>query len=153
MSTVFKHNPLDFATALSAKLASRSRHVCAFLGAGSAQACGLPGVEQLQQALKAGDQEAFQCQLKECNLEGALTRIRRIAALVSDEEQFDGLTNEKATTLDAAAIFPSDTKYEESRRVPFVVLQDRFRRALHEPETLILISGYSFSGEWGHTLA
>jgi hypothetical protein len=46
---------------------------------------------------------------------------------------------------DAAAIFPSDTKYEESRRVPFVVLQDRFRRALHEPETLILISGYSFS--------
>ena len=271
MSTVFKHNPLDFATALSAKLASRSRHVCAFLGAGSAQACGLPGVEQLQQAvvsaLKAGDKEAFQRQLKECNLEGALTRIRRIATLVSDEEEFDGLTNEKATTLDAAvckaivkaldiqnanlepfyrfatwaaradynlpielftvnydlllettldslrvpyfdgfvgtiragfhtelvegragsdrewmpaffvrlwklhgsvnwawekdrtiirlgqpiakgdaaAIFPSDTKYEESRRVPFVVLQDRFRRALHEPETLILISGYSFS--------
>jgi hypothetical protein len=26
-----------------------------------------------------------------------------------------------------------------------VVLQDRFRRALHEPETLVLISGYSFS--------
>ena len=268
---MLKHNPLDFATALSAKLASRSRHVCAFLGAGSSQACGLPGVEQLQQevisALEAGDKEAFQRQLKECNLEGALTRIRRIAALVSDEEKFDGLTNEKATTLDAAvckaivealniqnanlepiylfaawaaradynlpvelftvnydlllettldslrvpyfdgfvgtvragfhtelvegragsdrewmpaffvrlwklhgsvnwawekdrtiirlgqpiskgdaaAIFPSDTKYEESRRVPFVVLQDRFRRALHEPETLILISGYSFS--------
>ncbi len=271
MSTVFKHNPLDFATALSAKLASRSRHVCAFLGAGSAQACGLPGVEQLQQevvsALKAGDKEAFQHQLEECNLEEALTRIRRIAALVSDEKEFDGLTNKKATTLDAAvckaivkaldiqnanlepfyrfaawaaradynlpielftvnydlllettldslrvpyfdgfvgtvrarfhtelvegragfdrewmpaffvrlwklhgsvnwawekdrtiirlgqpiskgdaaAIFPSDTKYEESRRVPFVVLQDRFRRALHEPETLIIISGYSFS--------
>ena len=271
MSTVFKHNPLDFATALSAKLASRSRHVCAFLGAGSSQACGLPGVEQLQQkvvsALKGDEKAAFQRQLKEGNLEGALTRIRRIAALVSDEEKFDGLTNEKATTLDAAvckaivealdiqnanlepiylfaawaaradynlpielftvnydlllettldslrapyfdgfvgtvragfhtelvegragsdrewmpaffvrlwklhgsvnwawekdrtivrlgqpisegdaaAIFPSDTKYEESRRVPFVVLQDRFRRALHEPETLILISGYSFS--------
>ena len=42
-------------------------------------------------------------------------------------------------------IYPSDTKYEESRRVPFVVLQDRLRRALHEPETLILIAGYSFS--------
>ncbi len=268
---MLKHNPLDFATALSSKLASRSRHVCAFLGAGCAQACGLPGVKQLQQkvvsSLGDGDQKAFQCQLKECNLEGALTRIRRIAALVSDEEEFDGLTNEKAMTLDAAvckaivnaldiqnanlkpfynfaawagrvdynlpielftvnydlllettldslgvpyfdgfvgtirarfhtelvesragsdrewmpaffvrlwklhgsvnwawekdrtitrlgqqiskgdaaAIFPSDTKYEESRRVPFVVLQDRFRRALHEPETLILISGYSFS--------
>lgn len=45
----------------------------------------------------------------------------------------------------AAAIYPSDVKYEESRRVPFVVLQDRFRRALDEPESLTLISGYSFS--------
>jgi hypothetical protein len=268
---MLKHNPVNFATALSAKLASRSRHVCAFLGAGSAQACGLPGVKQLQEkvasALEAGDKEAFHRQLKERDIEGALTRIRRIAALVSDEEEFDGLTNKKAKALDAAvckaivealdiqnanlepfdrfaawaaradynlpvelftvnydllletaldslrvpyfdgfvgtvragfhtelvegkaesdrewmpaffvrlwklhgsvnwawekdrkiirlgqpisegdaaAIFPSDTKYEESRRVPFVVLQDRFRRALHEPETLVLISGYSFS--------
>ena len=46
-----------------------------------------------------------------------------------------------------AAIYPSDTKYDESRRVPFVVLQDRFRRALHQPETLMLISGYSFSDD------
>ena len=45
---------------------------------------------------------------------------------------------------DAAAIYPSDTKYEESRRVPFVVLQDRLRRALHLPETLTIIAGYSF---------
>ena len=44
----------------------------------------------------------------------------------------------------AAAIYPSDAKYEESRRVPFVVLQDRLRRALHQSETLLLISGYSF---------
>ncbi len=267
---MLKHNPVDFTTTLSAKLASRSRHVCAFLGGGSAQACGLPGVEQLQKevvsALGVADKEAFQRQLRERNLEEALTRIRRIAALVSNKETFDGLTNEKAKKLDtsvckaivkaldiqqadltavnnfaawaaragydlpvelftvnydlllesglennrvpyfdgfvgtvragfhtelvegkagsdrewmpaffvrlwklhgsvnwawdkdrqiirlgqpvpegdAAAIFPSDTKYEESRRVPFVVLQDRFRRALHEPETLLLITGYSF---------
>ena len=44
----------------------------------------------------------------------------------------------------AAAIYPSDTKYEESRRVPFVVLQDRFRRALNQPESVTLVSGYSF---------
>lgn len=43
-----------------------------------------------------------------------------------------------------AAIYPSDAKYDESRRVPFVVLQDRLRRALHQAETLMLISGYSF---------
>jgi hypothetical protein len=45
----------------------------------------------------------------------------------------------------AAAIYPSDAKYEESRRVPFVVLQDRLRRALYVPETLVIISGYSFN--------
>ncbi len=267
---MLKHNPVDFATALSAKLASRSRHVCAFLGAGSSRACGLPGMKELQERvvsdLKAGDKKAFQRQLKGRNLEEALTRIRRIAALVIDKNEFDGLTNKKAKALDSAvckaivkaldiqnanlepvnrfaawaaradynlpieiftvnydllletaldslrvpyfdgfvgtvragfhtklvegkagsdrewipaffarlwkmhgsvnwcwqedrqivrlghpiakgtaAIFPSDTKYEESRRVPFIVLQDCFRRALHEPETLVLISGYSFS--------
>jgi hypothetical protein len=47
----------------------------------------------------------------------------------------------------SAAIYPSDTKYDESRRMPFVVLQDRLRRALHQPETLTLISGYSFGDE------
>jgi hypothetical protein len=47
----------------------------------------------------------------------------------------------------AAAIYPSDAKYEESRRVPFVVLQDRLRRALYQPETLMLIAGYSFGDD------
>lgn len=48
---------------------------------------------------------------------------------------------------DVAAIYPSDLKYDESRRVPFVVLQDRFRRALLQPETLLLVAGYSFSDD------
>lgn len=263
---------MKFTSDLSAKLASRSRHVCAFLGAGSSQACGLPGVAELQKrvvlALKDENKEVFQRQLEGRNLEEALTRIRRIAALVSGEETFDGFTHKKAKELDdavckaivnelniknanidpvyhfavwaaradynlpveiftvnydllletaldqvrvpyfdgfvgtiragfhtelvesifrsdrermpsffirlwkmhgsvnwlwqedmqivrlghptaegPAAIFPSDTKYEESRRVPFVVLQDRFRRALHEPETLLLVSGYSFNDD------
>lgn len=43
-----------------------------------------------------------------------------------------------------AAIYPSDEKYDDSRRVPFVVLQDRFRRALAVPETLAVVTGYSF---------
>lgn len=266
-----KHNPIEFVTGLSAKLATRSRHVCAFLGAGIARACDLPDVAELQKqvisALDDADKQAFERQLKERNFEEALTRIRRIAALVTGEESFDGLTESKAKALDtavckaivkaldiqkanlepvynfaawiaradyhlpvelftvnydllietalesfripyfdgfigtlrarfhtelvegksgsdrewipsyfvrlwklhgsvnwgrqgdrqivrlgqpvlegdAAAIYPSDTKYEESRRVPFVVLQDRLRRALHEPETLVLIAGYSFN--------
>jgi hypothetical protein len=47
----------------------------------------------------------------------------------------------------AVAIYPSDEKYEESRRVPFVALMDRFRRALLEPETITLVSGYSFGDD------
>ena len=47
----------------------------------------------------------------------------------------------------AAAIYPSDEKYDEARRVPFVVLMDRFRRALVEPETITLTTGYSFGDD------
>jgi hypothetical protein len=52
-----------------------------------------------------------------------------------------------APSGNAVAVFPSDEKYDDSRRVPFVVLMDRFRRALAEPETLLLVSGYSFSDQ------
>jgi hypothetical protein len=52
-----------------------------------------------------------------------------------------------ATEDEIAAIYPSDEKYSDSRRVPFVVLMDRFRRALRDPETLVLTSGYSFGDE------
>jgi hypothetical protein len=48
------------------------------------------------------------------------------------------------TKGETAAIYPADTKYEESRRVPFVVLMDRFRRALYQPESLLIVSGYAF---------
>src|SRR5258708_2882627 len=264
---------LPFVNGLSAKLASRSRHVCAFLGAGSSRACGLPDVAGLEhQVLEGlvGDQRsAFESELAGRNLENALSRLRRISALLNEPaDRVDGLSAEQAAALDRdvcrlivaaldlvnadlspilrfaawaaradyhlplevftvnydllletaleslgipyfdgfvgalrarfrielveaapgdaedwlpsflvrtwklhgsvhwawesgprtqvvrlgasvtdddpAAIYPSDAKYDESRRVPFVVLQDRLRRALHQPETLMLISGYSF---------
>jgi hypothetical protein len=266
-----EHDPLRFATALSAKLATRSRHVCAFLGAGVASSCGLPDVAKLQDRVLADlggdDRTAFTSQLEGRNIEQALSRVRRITALLTgdDAQAVDGLTAAQAAALDnavckaivkaldikgadllpvynlaawaaradyrlplelftvnydllletalerlrvpyfdgfigslrarfhtelvegtpvsdgvpaffvrlwklhgsvnwawdddqqivrlgqavtegrAAAIYPSDTKYEDSRRVPFVVLQDRLRRALQQPETLVLIAGYSFS--------
>jgi hypothetical protein len=264
------HDPVKFATDLSAKLATRSRHVCLFLGAGTARACGLPDIAQLRDRVLArlldGDRASITRQLTGRNLEEALSRLRRIAALLSGDQTVDGLTASQAKTLDgavcqaivreldieaadlapvsrlaawvaragyrlpieiftvnydllletalerlrvpyfdgfvgtlrarfhtelvestpgsdvesvpsffvrlwklhgsvnwswqndrqiirlghpvpegaAAAIYPSDTKYEESRRVPFVVLQDRFRRALNQPETLVIVTGYSF---------
>jgi len=265
------HDPLRFAADLSAKLATRSRHVCAFLGAGVGKACGLPDVKALQDLVLKGlgpdDARRFESQLKKGNLEQALSRLRRISALLTDSQEVDDLTAKQASDLDSAvcqlivkeleiktgtdlaavdflaawagnvkyhlplelftvnydvlletalesrnvpyfdgfvgalrapfntelvegltgkadekvpaffvrlwklhgsvnwlwestnivrlgkpvetgrvaAIYPSDTKYDESRRVPFVVLQDRFRRALQEPETLVIISGYSFN--------
>lgn len=272
MLNVPSHDVASFANALSAKLATRSRHVCAFLGAGAARACGLPDVSTLQvkvlESLSSEQQVAFEKQLDDRNLEQALSRLRRIAALLDGSDgKVDGLTSEKATELDhavcrcivssldlqdveiepmlkfaawaaradyllplelfsvnydllletalealgvpyfdgfsgalrarfrteiveaeanapgslpafivrlwklhgsvhwaweetevvrlgtpvanehPAAIYPSDTKYDESRRVPFVVLQDRFRRAMQHPETLMIISGYSFGDQ------
>lgn len=46
-----------------------------------------------------------------------------------------------------AAIYPSDEKYDDSRRVPFVVLMDRFTHALAERETVLIVNGYSFGDE------
>lgn len=272
-----QHDPLNFVTSFGTKLATRSRHVCAFLGAGASRACGLPDVPQLQKRvldkLDEPDKRALTTQLSGRNIEQALSRLRRIAALLSDDQTIDELTATKALNLDksicraivseldiananlapavnfaawvarskyllpielftinydlilesaleslkvpyfdgfigvlkarfqtelveavpgrdrdvvpsyfvrlwklhgsvnwtwetsdrqqqvirlgvpaesdsqVAAIYPSDAKYEESRRVPFVVLQDRLRRSLHENETLTIISGYSFGDE------
>ncbi|MDQ3691414.1 MAG: SIR2 family protein [Chloroflexota bacterium] len=56
-------------------------------------------------------------------------------------------TGQPAKPSEVAAIYPSEAKYEDSRRVPFVVLFDRFRRALETPESLLMISGYSFGDD------
>ncbi len=269
-----EHDPLAFANSLSAKLATRSRHVCALLGAGAARACGLPDVAGLEKnvAAKLADKQAtaFETLLDGRSLEQGLSRLRRIYALVEgSDETVDGLTGGEAHELDhaicraivaevdlakadlapmlkfaawvaradyhlpleiftvnydvlietaleklrvpyfdgfvgafraafrtdlveampadaeswlpsfiarlwklhgsvsweweektevvrlgrtvrddqAAAIYPSDAKYDESRRVPFVVLHDRLRRALHHPETLMIVTGYSWQDD------
>lgn len=273
MSNAQHHDPVRFATSLSAKLATRSRHVCVFLGAGLGKTAGLPDVDELQDKIVADldeqDRSIFVLQLRGRNLEAALSRLRRIAALLTGNETVDGLTATEAKRLDAAvcsrivqllgleqadlstavllaewaahtnyraplefftvnydllletafdrvrvpyfdgflgtleagfhtelvedfadhtaesmpaflvrlwklhgsvnwswdnnrtivrlgqpvstglaaAIYPSDAKYEESQRVPFVVLQDRLRRSLNQAETLLLITGYSFGDE------
>lgn len=267
-----EHSPQEFATALGAKLATRSRHVCVFIGAGAAKACGLPDVRDLEARVRAelteGDRIAFERLLTGRNIEQVLSRLRRIAGLVTGDETVDGLNATQAEALDKsvcqaivsaldlttanltpmnhlaawaaradyrhpveiftvnydllletalerhgvpyfdgfvgslrarfrtdlveappgdpagyvasrfvrlwklhgsvnwvrsqddqivrigqpakdlpAAIYPSDAKYEESRRVPFLVLQDRLRRALHQPETIVLVSGFSFTDD------
>lgn len=270
------HDLSAFVDGLGQKLSARSRHVCAFLGAGSSKACGLPDVQTLQNFIESdlppAMRDEFAAQLRGRNLEQALSRIRRISSLLADSDgAVDGLSGVAAAELDSAicralvarlttsevdlgpvlrfawwagqadyalpvelftvnydllletalervgvpyfdgfigsvrsrfrnelveagpeearewlpsflvrlwklhgsvnwqwdegkrvevvrlgvpvadgspaAIYPSDAKYDESRRVPFVVLQDRFRRALQTPESLVLIAGYSWGDE------
>lgn len=52
-----------------------------------------------------------------------------------------------AAPTESLAVYPSLQKYEESRRIPFVVLADRLRRALAIPETTCVVSGYSFGDQ------
>ncbi len=276
------HDVVGFVNGLSEKLASRSRHVCLFLGAGASKACGLPDIagltEHVHRSLTEDQLIGFERLATGRNLEQVLSRLRRIAALLEDsKDTVDGLTGGQAGALDIeicrliiekltsetvnyepmlrlgswaaradyhrpveiftvnydllaetglealsvpyfdgfvgtiraqfredlveagggtengsqsvaaslpsflvrlwklhgsvnwvwsedarptvsrlgtkspsglpAAIYPSDMKYDESRRVPFLVLQDRLRRSLHEPETLTLITGYAFGDQ------
>ncbi|NOT88877.1 MAG: SIR2 family protein [Lysobacter sp.] len=266
------HDPIRFLSSLGAKLATRSRHVCFFFGAGTSRAGGLPDIDQLTTriiaALDPVQSEKFTLLIKDGGLERALSRLRALQAMLREGQILDGMTAHDAACLDSlvcsliiqeldvksadlvparkfaswvrrsqyrlpievftvnydlilesafdrhsvhyfdgfsgvlrarfhtdlvensgsndkegvpsffarlwklhgsvnwvwddsevirlgaaaesgqiAAIYPSDAKYDQSRRFPYVVLQDRFRRALNQPETLLIISGYAFGDQ------
>lgn len=270
------HDPEIIVADLSAKLASRSRHVCCFFGAGTSKSSGLPGLSGLQEYVISNVSSSVKDLIKKLfkgrNLEEGLSRLRKVASLLEDDEKFGEIDQKIAEQLDGevcsaiiravdiekadiepfirlgswasrgnylspieiftinydllietglehvgalyfdgfvghirarfrsdliepfalddklrlpsnfirvwklhgstnwafdeisdsreivrlgrppeekntAAIYPSEQKYDDSRRVPFVVLMDRFRRALAEPETLTIVSGYSFSDQ------
>lgn len=271
------HDPQQVAAEFTAKLATRSRHVCFLVGAGASRAAGLRDLAGLEAAVMARVPEEVKPHvvrlLEGRNLEEALSRLRRIASLVGPDGAFDGFDQASASATDAAmcaaiiaeisdadadltsfvdfgswaagdyyrspievftvnydslveqgleavsalyfdgfvgalrgqfrpdlveaipptstdglpasfvrlwklhgsitwgievsddghrsvvrlgapvgagetaAIYPSEEKYDASRRVPFVVLMDRFRRALDVPETLLVVTGYSFGDQ------
>jgi SIR2-like domain len=64
-----------------------------------------------------------------------------------DKKRIIRCTNRELTKGDELMIYPSKQKYDESRRVPFLVFQDRLRRFLSNGETLLIIAGYSFGDE------
>lgn len=99
-----QQNPTTFAAKLSAKLASTSRHVILLLGAGVGRACGLPDVSGLQATLLedfSGEGKAWlERHFTARNLEGTLTRLRRIAALLEGDQTLDGMTSAAASLID-----------------------------------------------------
>ena len=100
------HEVQPFLRELSAKLATRSRHVCAFLGAGASRACGLPDMAALEgrilEQLNEQDRPALE-RLRGGgrNVEQVLSRLRRIAVLLEDGSgQVDELTADQSRNLD-----------------------------------------------------
>jgi len=100
----YAHDPAKFAAELGTKLATRSRHVCVLLGAGASRACDLPDVAMLEKAvasqLEGNDRVLFQTLLEDRNLEQVLSRLRRIAALLENDQDLDGLSAAGADELD-----------------------------------------------------
>lgn len=48
---------------------------------------------------------------------------------------------------DELMIFPSRTKYSDSRKLPFVTYQDRFSRVLGSGEVMLVVLGFSFGDD------
>lgn len=86
-------------------------------------------------------------------LPAAFVRLWKLHGSVNWSEQSTGETKRivrlgtPVGSGSPAAIYPSDEKYDQSRRVPFVVLMDRFRKALAIQETVTLVCGYSFGDQ------
>lgn len=57
------------------------------------------------------------------------------------------LSNSKESDKQELMIFPSREKYSQSRKLPFITLQDRLRDFLSSGEVLLVVHGYSFSDE------
>lgn len=48
---------------------------------------------------------------------------------------------------DSYLIYPSHLKYEQSRKMPYLALIDRLNRFLRKPNSLLILTGYSFNDE------
>lgn len=118
-----RHDPEQAASQLASKLAARSRHVCMFVGAGAGKSAGLPDLAGLRDAVLAaldGDEAtAAAALLNDRDLEAGLTRLRRIASLIGQGEEFAGLNGTRASALERAitgaiiqVICGSDTKLD-----------------------------------------
>ena len=104
-------DPEGFARELGSKLASRSRHVNVLLGAGASRAAGVPDLNELGEAVKAtltleGAAEAAEL-FEGRNLEEALTRLRRLLAILKPDEKlglFDASTSRRFESMTTRSI-------------------------------------------------
>ncbi len=64
-----------------------------------------------------------------------------------NRERITRLSGSETKTGEELVIFPSREKYTQSRKLPFLAFQDRFRKFLSIGECLVIVVGYSFSDE------
>jgi len=66
---------------------------------------------------------------------------------MNGKDRITRMSTPELRVRDELMIFPSREKYTESRKLPFITFQDRFRKFLSGGESLLIIAGYSFSDE------
>lgn len=73
--------------------------------------------------------------------------INWLISNIGEKSRLTRLSGHEPKAGDELMIFPSREKYTESRKLPFITFQDRFRKFLFGGESLLIICGYSFSDE------
>src|SRR6267378_3430221 len=106
------HDPLNAAIELREQLASETRRLLFFLGAGTSMAAGLPGIlaltEQVSERLAEPQKSGFARICAEIpndpNVETVLDRIRILRDLIGENnnKEYDGFKRDDAQKLDAA---------------------------------------------------
>ena len=67
--------------------------------------------------------------------------------LQDNRERITRLSGSEIKKGEELVIFPSREKYAQSRKLPFLAFQDRFRKFLSLGECHVVVVGYSFSDE------
>jgi hypothetical protein len=78
------------------------------------------------------------------------TRLWKLHGCISWRLMSEGLvirTNEHSSTGDGLLIHPSELKYDQSRRMPYLAMIDRLRSFLRQPSAFLVTTGYSYADE------
>jgi hypothetical protein len=78
------------------------------------------------------------------------TRLWKIHGSINwfQKENREVFRSSKTSEINAShLIYPSHLKYEQSRKMPYLALIDQLNRFLRNPNSLLILSGYSFNDE------
>ncbi len=78
------------------------------------------------------------------------TRLWKIHGSINwfQKENKEVFRSSKTSEINAShLIYPSHLKYEQSRKMPYLALIDQLNRFIRQPNSLLILSGYSFNDE------